>query len=651
MFAGELKKQPKEEPVDEPENTQEHESHPLSTWFEWPVLLLCLSMFLIVPLYFIGFSQSEWREGFIPVRTVNAEYKLVFWLGHASIVVGLAFVALHLKRRFLALPRALLIFLGLFLGSVLLSTVFAHNVQRAWVSSLLWHFVPVLFALSLAHLNWTREKISFCLGSLLLGGLASCLVLMDQHYRWTDWSHALPRVGLAGLIYNKNFAAEYHAPLLPLAVSLVFFVRSPFLKFSLVASVLLVFLPALALSTARGACYSMIIGCLGSCVPFIGLKLASSTAPALSFKPFKTSFAALIGLATLLPLYIYSSNIWKEFEVSNSRARYIPPVSSGASIEAVEFNSVLERGFEDGNVQRRLALWQDALLATLSSDFLLGKGTDHYELHFHESAKVSDQTTGATLVRFAHNDYVQVLYENGFIGLVGFLGIWGWTLRRGFLYCVAKARKDERRGLGLMMGLLASALVFLLEAFFEFPTRSPCALMVGWTLIGLTWGLLLKEETFSGKPLTSVRLTPPLNLALGALGLFIAPYGCLLARDLFWANVYHVQGRVAGDYGEKDKSLKFHRKAISYAPWEHHSRKFECYYLLTHTKQIPVAIEAIERTLEVHPGCLAAHQNKVAVFLNTGRQEEAWKAYLQMKKAAPYHPYTRLESEKFSQRK
>ena len=124
-----------------------------------------------------------------------------------------------------------------------------------------------------------------------------------------------------------------------------------------------------------------------------------------------------------------------------------------------------------------------------------------------------------------------------------------------------------------------------------------------------------------------------------------------VGQGFFLGERYHVQGRVAGDYGEKNKSLKFHRKAISYAPWEHHSRKFECYYLLTHTKQIPDAIEAIERTLEVHPGCLAAHQNKIAVFLNTGRRDDAWDAYLQMEKAAPYHPYTRLESEKFIHQK
>ena len=643
MFAGELKKQPKEEPVDEPENTQEHEPLPLSTWVEWPILLLCLSMFLIVPLYFIGFSQSEWREGFIPVRTVNAEYKLVFWLGHASIVVGLAFVALHLKRRFLALPRALLIFLGLFLGSVLLSAVFAHNVQRAWVSSLLWHFVPVLFALSLAHLNWTREKISVCLGSLLLGGLASCLVLMDQHYRWTDWSWRLPMHTPsipAGIIYNHNFAAEYHAPLLPLALGLVFYMRSKPLKIALLLCLVGVLLPSLSLSLARGAWLALMAGCilasgslyLLSCV----LREAKISKRRITCVPL-----AFIGLSIALPAFILTAKIWKNEALAES-GRTIPSVS----VEAKELGSLTSLDADTGS-RRRITLWKDALAASFSDDFLLGKGTDHYELHFHQSAKRSDESRlhSALLVRFAHNDYVQLLFENGIIGLMGFVGIWGWTLWRGFLSCLVKLKEGDHRGLGLRMGIVIAILVFLLEAFFEFPTRSPCALMVGWTLLGIAWGFLLREGRSPANQLT--RPNRHLNLALGALGLFVIPYGCLLAKDLFWANVYHVQGRVAGDYGEKDKSLKFHRKAISYAPWEHHSRKFECYYLLTHTKQIPDAIEAIEQTLEVHPGCLAAHQNKIAVFLNTGRRDDAWNAYLQMQKAAPYHPYTRLESEKF----
>ena len=130
------------------------------------------------------------------------------------------------KKTSSSYSKALLLFGGLFLGSVFLSSVFAHNFQRAWVSSLLWHLVPVLFALSLAHVHWTRKKTAFFLGSLLTGGIVSCLVVMDQHYQWTEWSHGLPRTGLGGLIYNKNFAAEYHAPLLPVALGLIFYVRS-----------------------------------------------------------------------------------------------------------------------------------------------------------------------------------------------------------------------------------------------------------------------------------------------------------------------------------------------------------------------------------------------------------------------------------------
>ena len=96
-------------------------------------------------------------------------------------------------------------------------------------------------------------------------------------------------------------------------------------------------------------------------------------------------------------------------------------------------------------------------------------------------------------------------------------------------------------------------------------------------------------------------ITPKFNLVIGTLAVGIIPFGCMLAKNLFWANIYHFQGRITGDYGQKDKSLKFHRKSIEYAPWEHHSRKFECFYLLTHKKQFPEALEAINKTLDVHP--------------------------------------------------
>jgi O-antigen ligase len=519
---------------------------------------------------------------------------------------------------------------------------------------LLWHFVPVLFAFALAHVHWTRKKIAFCLGSLLIGGIASCLIAMDQHYKWNEWNWQglviNPSVP-ASLIFNHNFAAEYHAPLLPIALGLIFYVRSIGFRIALGLVLAFVFLPVLSLSLARGAWVGLIGGCILPSVLLLGTWLVwRKKNPESSIQP--KSFippGALLALGLALPLYIYTSNYWKKDAFSEST----PSQTKTVSRETSELKSITEISNASGGTGRRLVLWEDALLACLSTDLLLGKGTDHYELHFHESAKLSDKTTGGTLVRFVHNDFIQTLYENGLIGLIGFLGIWGWTLWRGLISCLARAKEADIRGLGLRVGLISASLVFLGEAFFEFPTRSPCALMVGWTTFGILLGILLQEKTSSDEPFGNsiFQSGPGLNLALGAIGVLVIPYGCLLAKDLFWTNVYHVQGRVAEDYGEKDKSLSFHRKAISHAPWEHHSRKFECYYLLTHTKQIPQAIEAIEQTLEVHPGCLQAHHNKISVYLNTGRVDEARKAHVDMKKAAPFHPFTENEGKRIPKQK
>ena len=68
-----------------------------------------------------------------------------------------------------------------------------------------------------------------------------------------------------------------------------------------------------------------------------------------------------------------------------------------------------------------------------------------------------------------------------------------------------------------------------------------------------------------------------------------------------------------------------------------------------HKKQFPEALEAINKTLEVHPGCLVAHQNKIAIFVNEFKDYNmAHKAYRAMKKAAPFHPYTLQESQKIA---
>ena len=254
-------------------------------------------------------------EGFIPVRTVNAEYKLVVFLALASVVTGIVFCALHLKKRILRIPRPLLLFGGLFLGSVFLSSVFAHNFQRR--VGLFPSLAPGSRSLCsfLGSRSLDKKKDRIFLGSLLTGGIVSCLVVMDQHYQWTEWSHGLPRTGLGGLIYNKNFAAEYHAPLLPVALGLIFFVRSNGFRIATGLGLVLVFFTCTDALPCQGG-----TGWLDGGI--LAMTLASLWGAWLAWRKkirktesspnhlFPSEAAACLGLA--LPLYIQTSNHWNK---------------------------------------------------------------------------------------------------------------------------------------------------------------------------------------------------------------------------------------------------------------------------------------------------------------------------------------------------
>jgi len=175
-------------------------------------------------------------------------------------------------------------------------------------------------------------------------------------------------------------------------------------------------------------------------------------------------------------------------------------------------------------------------------------------------------------------------------------------------------------------------------------------MFVGWSALGLLLGLNLQsEDKMSEKKSYSFFNMPLLNLAIGVVGVVLPIYAGFLIKDLFWANVYHFQGRAAADANKPQLSLHFHRESISHAPWEHLSRKAEGYLLITSEKRYLDAMKSIEATLRVHPGCLQAHQNRIALLINEFKNPNAAKiAYLDMKKAAPFHPFTHAEEKKLN---
>jgi hypothetical protein len=238
--------------------------------------------------------------------------------------------------------------------------------------------------------------------------------------------------------------------LFPLALGLAFYVKPWWGRVLCLVSILLIFLPAVSLSMARGAWVGHMGGVIGvslGLLLFLRFHLAQSEA-AKAFKG-KTWFVPtgfiLLGLS--LPAFLYTSDFWKKggrgwerldfgeeetFQVLDPQTK-LPekkvmkekPIIAQTK-EAKELKSITTPS-KSGGSMRRLVLWEDAIRECFSNDFLLGKGTDHYELFYHQSAELSDKNWGKTLVRFVHNDFIQTFYENGFLGILGWLGIWGFV--------------------------------------------------------------------------------------------------------------------------------------------------------------------------------------------------------------------------------
>ncbi len=652
----------------------------LGKWVAGAIFSLFATASVLTPLFYLSIKPNEFAVGFLPMRMINADLKhLVVFLSF-SLIVAIVLVSLHLGGKAKRLPPKFLFFFFVFLSSILVSTLFSHNPMRAWVSALQWHVVPLFLALSLSQMVWTRRRLVLALGLMLLGGFASCLVALDQHYQWTDWSHRLVRANPmipAGIIYNHNFAAEYHAPLIPLVLVVFFSIKSLLGRAFCLVALTVVFLPALALSMARGAWVGLIMGSLAAPLLFcISVKVLKSNSKILTLTRKRILFIplSLLLLAFSLPVYVISSDFWKkggfgiekivslkeifvfdeptdepEPEVLEQKIpeksksdSYSPPVFS-QSKEAKELKSIVE--VKDSSVNRRFVLWKDAFNESLGSDFLFGKGTDHYELFYHQSAVNADRNWGKTLVRYVHNDYVQILFENGILGLVGWMGMWGFVVVRTLGRSAVLFAENRRRDLAVFLGLLACVLCFLTEAVFEFPSRSPCAMMIGWSAMGILLGLNLGKT--EEKEMVILSRKPKLNLLVGATGLVLPFYVFFLSNNLFWANLYHFQGRAAADAKKPERSLHFHRLSISHAPWQHASRKAEGYLLITHEKRYLDAMKSIEDTLSRHPGCLQAHQNRIALLINEFKNLQAAKlAFVDMKRAAPYHPFTLKEEKK-----
>ncbi len=198
-------------------------------------------------------------------------------------------------------------------------------------------------------------------------------------------------------------------------------------------------------------------------------------------------------------------------------------------------------------VMQRWLMWNVTLEAAMDHP-IIGHGLNMfkkiYSKYQHDYFKRWSEKTGkpafehpykefAIDFRHTHNDYLQTLCEQGIIGLILFICLFGTGIYNGFKLM----KKDEHFYLNL--GLTASVICVMTEAIFNFPFHRAAPYLTAITvLMGIQWQTRKEVEFIPDKK------DKIANMAIVIISLIIMINGLYVGYKKNMASVLHKSGHV-----------------------------------------------------------------------------------------------------------
>ncbi|MEA4969602.1 MAG: O-antigen ligase family protein [Candidatus Pelethousia sp.] len=151
-----------------------------------------------------------------------------------------------------------------------------------------------------------------------------------------------------------------------------------------------------------------------------------------------------------------------------------------------ELSAILQGDLDDSFMSGRMMVWKRAL-SMVPDRLLFGHGPDNFSnsfnLVYHDEIFAAQGQSYDKL----HNEYLQVLFDDGLLGLLSLLGFYG-----ALLFAARKKLNSP-----LVLGLAVALLCHMTQALFNFV--SPFAHPVAWTLWGVLGALLYGSGQTEGK--------------------------------------------------------------------------------------------------------------------------------------------------------
>jgi len=308
-----------------------------------------------------------------------------------------------------------------------------------------------------------------------------------------------------------------------------------------------------------------------------------------------------------------------------------------------DFNILLRdfTAITHGSGQERQEIWKNTL-ELCRQNLLFGGGTDNWRVdilqqNFEEARGVNDNV----YFQRTHNDYLQILYENGLVGLLNYIGI--------FIISIALLFQSKTFDSLIKVILFSGVLAFMLISSFSFPFERIDLLFLTWCLIIPTFSYQRKKEK-AGKLFFLIPATLLIFVSLrfnaekklfdarekeikGHSGLAQKKYekvnDYLLSIDQTATPIDWYKGNIKFKQGNFNAALTDFLEAETHAPFHPHvlNNIAACYY---HIDNLELAETYYISSLNYHPKFSDAILNYSAFLFNSSRVEESLNTILRI---------------------